>query len=658
MRPARDVRRGRGEQGAILFVSSVLVVAMCALAALGVDIANVWQVRRHAQNAADAAALAAAQDLPNLNNAIATAKTYAQRNFNVATSHWNGCRDSGALAVTPDMAANDNQCISFSSDSGRVRVKIPSRTVSTFFGGVVGVASFQVQAGAIAASVVNLEDRMIPAAVTDLAGSGLVCVEQAGNNQPCAARERGRFGSLKSPRLNVYKASSGPNSADTLAINYAMSLDHNIIPYAGGTRVCDGNTTSPCATSNMVNKSSIANHLVPSSGNDIPPVTEGFVTGFTANTTDFGSVTFCGRLQRPDMSQDNLLDPRPNNCNSPGTPTTTILGKTVNGRHVYFWMNDAAKQKFYPEVTALGLPDTHPSLAIGNSIYNNGDVRLDCFLAGYSFNTSTGVETIPDCRSVDLIWPGQEGITENVADTFSAVSYSNNNGSQLWSNGWVEGGGDEGSPSGGRITVSSGRLRFSINGSTYGRWISRTANLQGATSASLSFKAYSAGGSARITVFISPDGATFTPLTVISSTNAPGWTDFNIPITSYASATTYLALQVTQTSNTDIYFDDFDITYTVDPVNPVIATVAPIFEIGIRNDTRWAVVPLIDGWNGNDAIPVEGFWASFAYTAYVSNSKVQAFDAWVFDPALVEADPSSSSFVYGFSPRPTARLIK
>ena len=76
--------------------SSVLVVAMCALAALGVDIANVWQVRRHAQNAADAAALAAAQDLPNLNNAIATAKTYSQRNFNVATSHWVGCRDSGA----------------------------------------------------------------------------------------------------------------------------------------------------------------------------------------------------------------------------------------------------------------------------------------------------------------------------------------------------------------------------------------------------------------------------------------------------------------------------------------------------------------------------------------------------------------------------------
>ena len=651
--------RGRGDDGAILLISSVLVVAMIALAALGVDIANVWQVRRHAQNGADAAALAAAQDLPNLPAAVTTAKTYADKNFSVATSAWVGCRDDEKLAVTPDLAVNDNECISFSSDSKRVRVRMPIRTVYTFFGSVIGVASFPVRAAAVAARVISLEDRMIPAAVSGPVGTGLICVEQAGNNQPCATREKGRFGSLASPRLNVFKASGGPSSANTLAINYTMSLDHNIVPFTANPAVCDGALRTPCVVSNTATTTP-ANHLVPSSGNDIPPVTEGFVTGFTANTTDYGNVTFCGRLQRPDATVDNLLEPRPGNCNNPGGPTTTILGNTVNGRHVYHWMTDVAKQRFYPEVWALGLPANNQALAIGNAAYANGDLRLDCFLAGYRYNANTGTETVPDCRSVGLTWPGQEPITENVRDTFPAASYSNNNGTVSWSSSWTESAQDDGTPTGGRITVSSGALQFSANGSTQDRYIYRTANLQGADAATLTLKVDAASASrAAVTLWVSNGGA-WTALASYTRANAPSQTTFSYNLAPYISSATTIALQVTTTGgNGDIMrFDDVDITYTANPVNPVLAPIAPIFVQGMRNDPRWAVVPLIDGFNGNDAVPVRGFWASFAYTAYVSSNKVQAFDAWVFDPALMESDPNSSSFIYGFSPRPTARLIK
>ncbi|QXC63525.1 hypothetical protein KSP35_13310 [Aquihabitans sp. G128] len=105
------------------------MLALLAMVALVVDIGYAKQYRRQAQNSADAAALAAAQDLTGTasgaTTAVATAKAWALKNDSqISAASWAGCRDAGALPVTPD-TASDNRCISFSADYLSIRVRVP-----------------------------------------------------------------------------------------------------------------------------------------------------------------------------------------------------------------------------------------------------------------------------------------------------------------------------------------------------------------------------------------------------------------------------------------------------------------------------------------------------------------------------------------------------
>ena len=86
---------------AILVVAALMMTALLAMSALAIDIANARQQQRQAQGSADAAALAAAQDLPDPNAAVATVKQYAADNFDTAPAAWNGCRTPTTLPSYP-----------------------------------------------------------------------------------------------------------------------------------------------------------------------------------------------------------------------------------------------------------------------------------------------------------------------------------------------------------------------------------------------------------------------------------------------------------------------------------------------------------------------------------------------------------------------------
>ena len=132
------------DDGAVLPLLGVSMVLIFGLAALVVDISNVHQERQQAQTAADSAALAAAQDLPDQLAAVSVVKDYAQRNYGVEESDWATCTDGSALPIE---AA---PCISFDAAFTQVRVRIPDRDVAAFFAPVVGHDSFTVQATATA----------------------------------------------------------------------------------------------------------------------------------------------------------------------------------------------------------------------------------------------------------------------------------------------------------------------------------------------------------------------------------------------------------------------------------------------------------------------------------------------------------------------------
>ena len=70
----------KDESGQSMILFAVAFVILCVLAALVIDIGGVMIDKAHLQNAADAAALAGAQDLPDASAAKSTAVHYAELN--------------------------------------------------------------------------------------------------------------------------------------------------------------------------------------------------------------------------------------------------------------------------------------------------------------------------------------------------------------------------------------------------------------------------------------------------------------------------------------------------------------------------------------------------------------------------------------------------
>lgn len=360
-------------------IAALCMVALLAASALAIDLANARQQRRQAQGSADAAALAAAQDLPVQSDVVATVKAYALENWATPVSAWVGCTDGGRLAVLPDIA-NTNQCISMDAAGSQVRVRLPQVPVDTLFAGAIGIDSLPVSASATAEAQMTRSDRVLPATIAASDGTGRQCIENSGNNTSCSNRNSGEFGSFDSPRMNLFVTSSEKNA---MVINFAMGVDHALTAWVSGSKVCDGTLKSPCTAVNSTTAAGDANHLDPHTGNATNEPGQGLVTGATINTSD-GNLTFCGRLQRPDQTDDNLHETAPEGCNhwagsSTSGPSVTVMGKKINGRHIAYWMKDEYRDVFYPGVNRLAQSTTSNQWAAG-------DAKLDCFLSTYRYD--------------------------------------------------------------------------------------------------------------------------------------------------------------------------------------------------------------------------------------------------------------------------------
>lgn len=376
--------RHRGERGAILVVAALMMTALLGMSALAIDVANARQQQRQAQGSADAAALAAAQDLPDPNAVVDSAKSYAEQNFGTPESAWNGCQDPDHLVELPD-SGNSNTCISIDEAFSRVRVRMPERPVPTYFAKVLGVETVPVSGNATAEAKLTRDDRIIPATVAASTGSGWNCIENGGANvAPCNKSVSGNFGSFDAPRLNLYEPTSQVEN-NALRINYSMGVDHVLSIYGtGSTKVCDYSkpTKSPCTTTNVASGKD-ANHLLPFTGNVVPPLTDGLVDNATIST-DEGEKLFCGRLKRPDLTDENLAVTDPEGCthwsDAPGPgPAITVIGDKINGRHVAYWMKSEFRSIFYPSATPSVTASTSSSWAAG-------DTMLNCFLESYRFD--------------------------------------------------------------------------------------------------------------------------------------------------------------------------------------------------------------------------------------------------------------------------------
>ncbi|WP_421807754.1 hypothetical protein [Flagellimonas sp.] len=122
---------------------------------------------------------------------------------------------------------------------------------------------------------------------------------------------------------------------------------------------------------------------------------------------------------------------------------------------------------------------------------------------------------------------------DTFADNFSAVSYSNNDGTQSWSTNWLEYN-DNNSASNGYIRITGGELFF------YYLWsenIRRSADLSAYTSATLTFdwRTSSLESGETLSIEISSDGSSFTTLDTFSGSQTGS---FSQDISTYMSANT------------------------------------------------------------------------------------------------------------------------
>lgn len=124
------------------------LVVLLIFGAFAVDLGQLYAERRVDQNAADAAATSGAvvllsnQSLQGSVDEI-LAKVTADVGRTVAAAQWTACTDPGQLTLTASELnlTPKTPCISFSQTFTRLRVRLPEQTLSTFFGGVVGVDS-------------------------------------------------------------------------------------------------------------------------------------------------------------------------------------------------------------------------------------------------------------------------------------------------------------------------------------------------------------------------------------------------------------------------------------------------------------------------------------------------------------------------------------
>ncbi|WP_393936926.1 beta strand repeat-containing protein [Aeromonas rivipollensis] len=161
----------------------------------------------------------------------------------------------------------------------------------------------------------------------------------------------------------------------------------------------------------------------------------------------------------------------------------------------------------------------------------------------------------------------------NVRDEFGTAAYGNNNGSANWVGNWSESN-DSGGATGGDIQIIGGELRLGDDGSAS---ITRTVNLSGANSATLSFDVREVGLSFGDEAFIrvSINGGSYSLVATVNGST--GTAQFSIDLEPFLPATTLtLQIEAEDYDNGDdfVYVDNVNIAYSV-PTNPVFTEDGP-----------------------------------------------------------------------------------
>ena len=253
--------RCRDERGVVLAVAAIILTALLAMSALAVDLGALYNERRNDQAAADAASLAAAQDLPDVAAAVVTAKSVAASNLGepISDAQWNSCSDATAYPVPTGFARRVGAtCIAVDSARRRVMVRIPVREYETAFANIVGLSSFEHSAFAVAGVTIEGFGGVLPFALSP-GGGAFTCIERgggnvAGNDSDCrqTSAQPGNFGALDfswfgngAVGTSTSCSTHQTDQVNRFANNVALGVDHDLLTIGVTPRQVD---TTACTT--------------------------------------------------------------------------------------------------------------------------------------------------------------------------------------------------------------------------------------------------------------------------------------------------------------------------------------------------------------------------------------------------------------------------
>jgi Flp pilus assembly protein TadG len=239
------------ERGAILPLLALVIVVLLAFAAFAVDLGAAWGERTQDQSAADAAVMAAAlqylhdEGSPSSAETITIVMDYVSRNLAdpPTLAEWQSCvdddkPDGSYVPLTDDQdPVNTYDCISLRQESDaptRLRVRIPTRAVTTSFASIVGIETIDVSASAIAEIAYSDSARILPFSLPLNPGTEeCLGVPPNGHNDgdvaPCAdGSDSGNFGLLDSPWFGAGPPHGTGDVCDDKQQSYEERTEHNL----------------------------------------------------------------------------------------------------------------------------------------------------------------------------------------------------------------------------------------------------------------------------------------------------------------------------------------------------------------------------------------------------------------------------------------------
>jgi hypothetical protein len=230
------------ESGTSLLILVFALVVLLGFAAFAVDAAGAWALKRQDQSAADTGAIAAglftagktkAQAISDATDEVIRI-TYNTVDPNMTQAEWRtewiNCADGSKPAIFTDVGISD--CISFSSNLGKIRVQTPDIPWPTAFGTVLGVD--EIQTAAFAEVDTELADNggVMPFALPgNAAGAQEICLKTGPQPDvaPCDGPATGNFGfadfsKFGDPAAGIPSVCQGGN--DRLEDNIALGIDH------------------------------------------------------------------------------------------------------------------------------------------------------------------------------------------------------------------------------------------------------------------------------------------------------------------------------------------------------------------------------------------------------------------------------------------------